>query len=337
MLFRQDPERVHERITAMGKYLSDSWLKRQIDAIYNFEDKRLNTKVFGIDFKNPVGLAAGFDKNGELLDFLPSLGFGFIEMGSVTARFSQGNPKPRIYRIPKDKAIINNTGLPNNGVDRVFEKLQSFMPKIPMGINIAKTHDPNILGEAAILDMCYSFIRLYGQTDYLTLNISCPNTKEGKTFEEKDALDELLSALYDIRSNFSTKKPVLLKISPDLSFESIDDILEVAENYDIDGYVISNTSLKREGLRTSPRQLSKITEGGLSGLPIRDISTELIRHVKERLPERIIIGSGGIFSAFDAYEKMIAGASLVQVYTGLIYEGPGLVKKINKGLLNYFT
>lgn len=336
ILFTLNPDYIHERIIAMGKYLSDSWLKKQIAAIYNFEDKRLHTKVFGIDFKNPVGLAAGFDKNGELLDFLPSLGFGFVEIGSVTLQSGEGNPKPRIFRLPKDKALINNSGLPNIGADKVYDELKSRKFKIPIGVNIAKTHNPNILGEAAILDICYSFIRLYGLGNYITLNISCPNTAEGKTFEDKHALNDLLSALKEIEVDFPDKKPILLKISPDLSFESIDDILEVAENYDIDGYVICNTSLQRISLKTSSKRIAEIG-GGLSGKPVKKRSTELIAYVHKHLPKREIIGVGGISSALDAYEKIIAGASLVQVLTGLIYEGPGLVKKINKGLLNYFT
>ncbi|MBU1199273.1 MAG: quinone-dependent dihydroorotate dehydrogenase [Nanoarchaeota archaeon] len=323
LIFKYDPEDVHEKIIALSLSLSNSHLNKIIKGLYSYENKMLNTNVFGIDFKNPVGLAAGYDKNGELLDFLPSLGFGFIEIGSVSAQPSQGNTKPRIFRFPKDKSLVNRTGLPNKGVDKIHDKIKDKKFKVPVGINIVKTHNPELLGEAGIFDICYSFLRLHDLGDYITINISCPNTAEGKTFEDKNSLNDLLLEINKIRKNFSERKPILLKISPDLSYNVMDDVLEIAEYFSIDGYVISNTSsINTKGI-----------EGGLSGLPIKQKSTELIRYVHKHIPDTSIVGVGGIFSAQDAYEKILAGASLVQGYTGLIYEGPGLVKKINKGLV----
>lgn len=333
LLFKKDSDYVHERALDIGKFLSHSLLSKPLELAYKFSDKSLNTRIFGINFNNPMGLAAGFDKTGEVVNSLSSLGFGFVEIGSITTHPREGNPKPRTFRLPKEKAIINKAGLPNKGADKVYEKLKGKKFKIPVGVNIAKTPDIHIIGEVAIHDMCYSFWRLYNIGDYLTLNISCPNTLEGKIFEDKNLLNDLFSSLNEIKARFTHKKPVFLKISPDLSYESLDEILDIAEDNGIDGYVISNTSLRKYDLKTTPVGVAGIGECGISGRPIRKKSTKLIKHVHKYLPKRIIIGVGGIFSAKDAYKKIRAGASLIQVYTGLIYEGPGLVKKINKGLV----
>jgi dihydroorotate dehydrogenase len=291
--------------------------------------------AYGIDFHSPVGLGAGFDKNGKLLNLFPSLGFGFVEIGSVTAHPGLGNPKPRIFRLPADRAIINRMGLNNDGVDALAHRLSETLRTIPCGINIAKTHDPEILGSRAIDDFCYAFKTISDYADYIALNISCPNTKEGKTFEDPHALDELLSAVKSLEKGFERKKPLLIKISPDLSYKTLDEILDISEHHGINGYVISNTSLRRDGLMAKAEKISRIGQGGLSGAPIKTRATEMIAYTYTHLKKPFIIGVGGIFSASHAYEKIKAGASLIQVYTGLIYEGPSLVKNINKGLVAF--
>jgi dihydroorotate dehydrogenase len=305
---------------------------KAVESLYRFDDDILHSTHLGIDFDNPVGMAAGFDKNGVLTGFLPYLGFGHMEIGSVTAEPRVGNPKPRIFRLPNDKAIINRMGLNNEGVDRVYQRLSRRQSSIPIGVNIAKTHDPKILGDDAIRDFCYSFRTLYPAGEYITINISCPNTEEGKTFEDKVALGELLSAIRSTEDGFQDKKPALVKISPDATYQMVDDILEVTERYGMSGYVIGNTSSKRENLVTNSREIDKIGKGGLSGNPTKKRSTELINYTFKNLDKPFIIGVGGISSAEDAYDKIRAGASLVQVYTGFIYEGPGLPKNINKGI-----
>lgn len=326
LLFCCDPEKVHENILYLGTWLQ--WVKKPISFFYRYEHPSLETTIAGISFKNPIGLAAGFDKNGILVDFLPALGFGFLEIGSITALPSEGNPKPRLFRLPKDEALINRMGLNNIGAENVVERLQGKKHDIPIGINIAKTNDPIIMGEKAIDDFCTSYKKLHDIADYMVLNISCPNTHEGKTFEEEESLEHLLYEMTRLRRG----KPLFLKLSPDLSYDKIDIILEIGIHYFIDGYVIGNTTTRREHLRTSPENLVTIGRGGLSGKPISKKSTEIIRYIYKQW-QPVIIGVGGIFSGEDAYEKITAGASLVQIYTGLIYEGPGLIKKIKMGLV----
>lgn len=330
LLFLQDPEIIHDYVLWLGKHCS--WLKKPFSCMYDFKDTRLEQTIAGISFANPVGLAAGFDKNGVLLDILPSFGFGFIEIGSVTALHCAGNPKPRLFRLPKDKCIINRMGLNNIGAKAMEQRLCKKQVPIPLGINIAKTNDPAITGDKARGDICFSYEWLYDAADYITLNISCPNTQEEKTDEDPDSLEKLLATIREARLKFEQPKPLFLKLSLDLSYAQLDAILELGLVYGIDGYVIGNTSLQRNGLQTPLERLTAIGTGGMSGKPIKKRATELIRYVYQHA-HPIIIGVGGVFSAEDAYEKITAGASLVQVYTGLIYEGPGLVKAINKGLV----
>ncbi|MBN2101682.1 MAG: quinone-dependent dihydroorotate dehydrogenase [Candidatus Aenigmarchaeota archaeon] len=325
LVFRLGPEDAHSYAIEAGKYLSGTPFRQVIDQTYNLKDKRLETEFCGINFPNPVGLAAGFDKNGELLDFLPSLGFGHIEIGSVTAKPSNGNPKPRIFRLPEYESIINRMGLNNEGADAVYERLKNKKCKVPLGINIAKTNDKEITGDSAIRDYCYTFRKMNDSADYITLNISCPNTEDGRTFQDKSALKELLSEI-EINRRSGKRKPVLVKLSPDLTYGEIDRILDISENYGINGYVISNTTKSRDCLSSGE-------VGGVSGRCLKEKSTEMIRYVNRQLKDPEIIGAGGIMTPDDAKEKMEAGAKLIQIYTGLIYRGPGLVKRINKGLL----
>jgi len=265
-----------------------------------------------------------------LTDFLDCLGFGFIEIGSITALPKKTDNKNTIERIVEEKAIVNRMGLNNNGADEIYDRLKEKNFKIPLGINIAPTNYTTILQDRAIRDIGYSFGKLYPLADYITINISCPNTEDARSFEDKLALGELLSALKEKEQDFKNKKPILVKISPDASYQSLDNILNIGENKGITGYVISNTSSQTNYLKRDPLISGKF---GISGKPIREMSTGLISYAYRNLDNPLIIGVGGIFSAEDAYEKIKAGASLVQVYTGLIYEGPGMINKINKGLV----
>lgn len=333
LLFSLDPETVHNGVTAFAEFVGNSWLSKPISAFYNFDDDtRLKSRVFGFDFPNPVGNAAGFDKYGKMIDFLPALNFGFTEVGSITAQPRDGNPKPRQFRLPQDKALINRMGLNNIGADKMADKLRGRKFRTPLGINIAKTHDPAILGDKGIEDFCYSFKKLYEFCDYLTLNISCPNTAEGKTFEEVEPLRALLSALKPIRAGFTQQHPVLLKLAISNSRQMVDAILEAGEEFGIDGYIIGNSPSDRENMTVPKEQLEKIGAGGLSGQPLRQRTTDMVRYAYGLLRRSCLIACGGIDSAESAYENIRAGASLVQLYAGLVYEGPGLAKRINRGL-----
>ena len=340
LIFTQDSETVHNLMLWLGENILDRSPFRQVmSSIYKYENPILEQEFLGVKYKNPVGVPAGFDKSARMLDFWPVLGLGHIEIGSVTARGGQGNAKPRMWRLFEDTALVNRMGLNNIGADAMEKKLlaRKMLGKIcniPVGVNIAKTHDPKILGEDGIKDFCYSFKKLYSFGDYILINVSCPNTAEGKTFEDCTALEALLKEIKVIVISEKITKPILVKLSPDINFQELNKILLVSEKYGIAGYVIANCSHgMREGLKTPSLTLEKIGKGGLSGEPIRQKTTELIRYAYKQLKRPCIIGLGGIDSAEDAYEKIRAGASLVQVYTGLIYEGPGLVKKINHGLV----
>jgi dihydroorotate dehydrogenase len=285
-----------------------------------------------LDFRNPIGLAAGFDKNGEIPEIMESLGFGFVEIGSITANPSTGNPKPRAFRLPKDHALINRMGLNNDGAQTIVKRLKNKKLSIPLGVNIAKTHDPAIMGDKAIQDYVHSFIEAKKVADYITVNISCPNTTEGKTFEEPAALDELLSAL-KIRDD-ARVVPTAIKFSSDLTKKQLMDLLEICEDHRVHGYVACNTSSQRDGLKTNKARLEKIGRGGLSGRPIAQKSIQIIQWISEATKgQKPIIGVGGIDSFETAHKMILAGADLLQMYTGLIYEGPGLVKSINRQLV----
>ncbi len=333
LLFEFDSEAIHQKMLALGGFMQNSFLQKPVEWMYKYENLSLEQKVFGIEFKNPVGLAAGFDKDGKILDFLPAIGFGHIEMGNITALPRPGNPKPRLFRLPEDSALINRLGLNNQGADAIAKRLGGRKFKLPVGINIAKTHDLNILGDKAVEDFLYTFKKLYPLFDYTTLNISCPNTTEGKTFEEPEALKVLLDEIKKTPEVQNNYRPILVKISPDVNFEQLDMILEICEAHKIDGYVLTNTAKFRDNLITKREILEKMGKGGVSGRPLRQKAIELVRHAYKNLKRPCIIGLGGIDSAEAAYERIKAGASLIQIYTGLIYEGPGLVKKINKGLV----
>jgi dihydroorotate dehydrogenase len=334
-LFRLQSDAAHElAVSAASSFSQKKWALQIARSVYTYQHPSLRQKIFGLPFENPIGLAAGFDKNGSAAPLMEALGFGFVEIGSVTANPSTGNPKPRSFRLPKDESLINRLGLNNDGAQTISRRAGKLNLSIPLGINIAKTHNPEIMGDAAIEDYRTSFDLVKEIADYVTINISCPNTEEGKTFEDPEALNSLLKRLR-IRED-SSLPPVLVKFSVDLEDQMLRELVEVCENHSIGGYVATNTSSGRENLTTSQARLSRIGKGGLSGKAIRMKSTSIIEKISDFTNrEKPIIGVGGISSTEHAIEKLKAGADLLQIYTGLVYEGPGLVKKINRGLADY--
>lgn len=333
LLFGLDAEEAHNITYKFAQTASkSSLLKLLARMIYNYQSPKLNQQLWGLNFRNPIGLAAGFDKNGKIPEIMEAIGFGFVEIGSITGNPSTGNPKPRLFRLPKDRALINRMGLNNDGAKTIVKRLKNKRFSIPLGINIAKTHDPNIMGDLAIQDYVHSFEEAKKIADYITVNISCPNTTEGKTFEEPAALEELLSAL-EIRDDASLV-PTIVKVSSDLSRDELMDLLDVCEEHRVHGYVACNTSANREQLQTDSGALRRMGNGGLSGRPLAEKSIRIIKWISDATNgQKPIIGVGGIDSFSTALKMMLAGADLLQVYTGLIYEGPGLIKIINKQLV----
>jgi dihydroorotate dehydrogenase len=331
ILFQKDAEEAHELAIKLASKTSKSPLLQKLtSAIFKNSDSGLERELFGLSFPNPIGLAAGFDKNGTTPMAMQALGFGFVEVGSVTAKASKGNPKPRAFRIPEDHSVINRMGLNNEGADAITERLSGLNLNIPLGVNIAKTNDASIHGDAALQDYLYSYEKAQPVADYITINISCPNTGEGKTFEDPQALHDLLATL---KPDKEGRKPSLIKFTVDIDRSALEKLIRICEDFEIGGYVATNTSSVREGLKTPVPTLKEIGNGGLSGRAIRERSTQVVRWIREIAGDnKPIIGIGGIDSLKAAMEKIEAGADLLQIYTGLIYEGPGLVSSIKKGL-----
>jgi dihydroorotate dehydrogenase len=332
-LFLFDPEKVHHftfkmiRITA-----AIPGVKLFRRKAYVVSDQKLKRNLFGLEFQNPVGLAAGFDKNAMLLNHWEDFGFGFIEIGTVTPKPQSGNPKKRLFRLKKDHAIINRMGFNNDGVEVIAGRLANRKTKIIVGGNIGK--NTATTDDGAKADYVTNFRTLHPHVDYFVVNVSCPNVGSLAKLQNKDFLIDLLSTLKEINLELKKEKPILLKIAPDLNQIQLDEVIEIVITSKIEGVVASNTTTSRENLRTDADTIQKIANGGLSGKPVRDKSTEVIRYLSEKSKKAFpIIGVGGIHSPEDALEKIKAGADLVQVYTGFIYEGPALVKKINKALL----
>ncbi len=300
---------------------------------YVVHHPRLEREVFGLKFQNPVGLAAGFDKNAAYFNDLEHCGFGFIEIGTLTPKPQFGNDKPRLFRLKKDEAILNRMGFNNDGVDVAVEKLKKRNnPSLIIGGNIGK--NKNTPNESATNDYIISFQKLFPYVDYFVVNVSSPNTPNLRDLQEKEPLKALLSELQKLNTEKEKSKPILLKIAPDLTDSQLDDIIEIVEETKISGVIATNTTISRENLKTNPEEVNNLGAGGISGKPLTKRSTEVIRylHLKSKgsFP---IIGVGGIHSADDAIEKLMAGASLIQLYSGFIYEGPALIKKINQRLI----
>lgn len=333
ILFLFDPEKVHYFTTDLLRFiLKLPGMKALFSKLYIIEDKRLEKEVFGIRFKNPVGLAAGFDKNASMYNDLAYCGFGFIEIGTVTPLGQPGNDKPRLFRLKSDSAIVNRMGFNNAGMEAAIENLKKRNTSVIIGGNIGKNKvTPN---EEATSDYIKCFDALFPYVDYFVVNVSSPNTPNLRELQEKEPLKQLLSTLKQSNSLKETSKPILLKIAPDLTNEQLDDIIEIVNETKIDGVIATNTTISREKLKASKEQLDAIGAGGVSGKPLTKRSTEVIAYLHDKSNGSFpIVGVGGIHTAEDALEKLAAGAALVQVYTGFIYEGPGIVKKINKGIL----
>jgi dihydroorotate dehydrogenase len=328
ILFRFDPEEVHYFTFSFVRFISKiPGVSSIIKAIYKENDPRLEREVFGIKFSNPVGLAAGFDKDAKLYKELSDFGFGFIEIGTVTPVGQEGNPKKRLFRLKEDQAIINRMGFNNGGVIEAVERLKQ-NKGVLIGGNIGKNKiTPN---ENAVDDYIICFDALFNHVDYFVVNVSSPNTPNLRALQDKEPLTQLLQTLQNKNLTHAKPKPILLKIAPDLTDEQLLDIIDIIKTTQIAGVIATNTTISRDGLQS----VNKEEMGGLSGKPLTKRSTEVIRFLSEKSNKAFpIIGVGGIHTAQDAIEKLNAGASLVQLYTGFIYEGPALIKAINKEIL----
>lgn len=330
-LFLLPPEKAHKiALQLFGIGLSIPLLSHFLRRIYKVKGEPV--KFCGLRFNNPVGLAAGFDKNGEYIESMAALGFGFIEVGTVTPIAQIGNPQPRLFRLKKDKALINRMGFNNKGVDYLVEQLKD-LPKLDVviGGNIGKNKvTPN---DKAIDDYIICFRKLHPYVDYFVVNVSSPNTPNLRDLQEKEPLKALLQSVKSENETFETQKPILLKIAPDLTQGQIDDVIDIVKEVGIDGIIAANTTISRADLKTDHLTIEEIGNGGLSGRPVAVRATEVISYIQDKSGGTIpIIGVGGIYNAVTAKEKLKAGSGLVQLYTGFIYEGPGVVKRILKGL-----
>jgi dihydroorotate dehydrogenase len=332
LLFRFDAEQVHHftfKLLKIAGLLPGA--KALLAAVFRYQNPALVRTVAGLRFENPVGLAAGFDKNAMLIDELASLGFGFIEIGTITPKPQPGNELPRLFRLPADQAIINRMGFNNEGVEAAVQRLRNRQSSVLVGGNIGKNKvTPN---ENAFEDYAICFEALFPWVDYFVVNVSSPNTPGLRALQEKEPLQDLLLRVRTLNQQKPIPKPVFLKIAPDLTQEQLDDVVSILQATGTDGVIATNTTVSRAGLQTDAATISKIGAGGLSGRPLADRSNEVIRYLRNKLgPDFPIIGVGGIMTAEDALEKLKSGADLIQIYTGFVYEGPGFVKKILKRL-----
>ncbi len=328
ILFSFDPEKVHYFTFSMIRAASKiPFFPSIFRGMYNVKDPRLERKLFGLTFPNPVGLAAGFDKDARLYNELSNFGFGFIEIGTITPKPQDGNPKKRLFRLREDSGIINRMGFNNGGLEQAIERLKK-NKGVLIGGNIGKNKiTPN---EEAVNDYVACFEGLFGYVDYFVVNVSSPNTPNLRALQDKEPLTKLLQTLQDLNAEKPARKPILLKIAPDLTDDQLLDIIDIVKTTQIDGVIATNTTVSRDGLTSK----NKSEVGGLSGKPLTNRSTEVIRFLAEKSNKAFpIIGVGGIHSASDALEKIEAGADLVQLYTGFVYEGPNLITSINKALL----
>jgi dihydroorotate dehydrogenase len=334
ILFLLSPESIHHLLIAFLKGLF--WIpgmKALVHRCYHIKDKALETRFLGLTFENPVGLAAGFDKNAEIYREFHAFGFSFIEVGTVTPLGQPGNARPRSFRIKKDKGLINRMGFNNHGAEAAAAKLALKRPSgLILGGNLGKnTQTPN---EKAVDDYEAVFKAIYNGVDYFVVNVSCPNISDLRKLQDQDSLEKILSRLMELRSQQEVKKPILLKISPDLNEQQLDETLEIVSRLKLDGLVATNTTIRREGLLTPPDEIERIGKGGMSGAPITARSLEVVRYVHKKTKGKLpIIAVGGIMSVQDALNMLDAGATLIQIYTGFIYEGPGLARGINRAIL----
>lgn len=334
-LFLIDPERVHHFVFTILKIKGNvPGFRRLLRAMFQLQHSSLQRNILGLTFPNPVGLAAGFDKDARLIDGLACFGFGFIEIGTLTPKPQTGNDKPRLFRLPQDQALINRMGFNNEGVLAAVTRLKKRTSPVIIGGNIGKNKvTPN---ESALDDYAFCFEALYQHVDYFVINVSSPNTPGLRELQEKEPLRKLLNYVVQLSRQKEKYKPVLLKIAPDLTTDQLNDIIEILKATHTDGIIATNTTISRDGLRTPHETVSAIGNGGLSGKPLRDMSTQVIRFLRQQLGKDYpIIAVGGIMTKEDALEKLSAGADLIQLYTGFIYEGPGLIREINKALIKH--
>lgn len=335
ILFRFNPETAHNILFSLLSFLRYiPFAQSVIRAIYQKDSPSLEKEVFGITFPNPVGLAGGLDKNGEYYNDMANFGFGFVEIGSLTPKPQDGNPKPRCWRVPGDKALINRFGINNKGVKNAVEHLKKVRPEVIVAANISK--NTSSINEEAAKDYETSFGLLYDFVDMFVINISCPNVVGLTSLQDINFLSDIVDRLLDLRMYYDEYRPILLKVSPDLSHQQLDEIIDYSLRSGIDGIVAGNTTRSRDGLNSiSAEKIEEIGNGGLSGAPVHKKNLELVRYINEKSEGRLpIIGVGGIMSPEDAQAMLDAGASLVEIYSGFIYEGPELIKKIIKHLEN---
>ena len=334
ILFRFNPETAHNMIMSSLTLLRHIPFGRAIlRSTCSKETPSLEKEVFGITFPNPVGLAGGLDKNGEHYNDLANCGFGFVEIGSLTPKPQDGNPKPRCFRIPQDRAIINRFGINNKGLKNAVEQLKRDRPNVIVAANISK--NTTSINEDAAKDYETSFALLYDFVDMFVVNVSCPNVVGLTALQDISFLSDIVDRLLDLRRYYDTYRPILLKVSPDLSTEQLDDIIDYCLRSGIDGIVAGNTTRSRDGLTIDPKKIEEIGNGGMSGAPVHKKNLELVRYIHKKSEGRLpIIGVGGIMSGEEAKAMMDSGASLVEIYSGFIYEGPGLIKKILTHLEN---
>lgn len=332
ILFKFDPETIHHFVfSAIKTGHRIPGVGPLVRSLFTHKDPSLEREIFGLKFRNPIGLAAGFDKNAELYNELADYGFGFIEIGTVTPEAQEGNPKKRMFRLSEDRGLINRMGFNNKGLDAVITKLKGNKNKLIIGGNLGK--NTASMPDEYIRDYVNLAEGLHPYVNYFVLNVSCPNVGSMAKLQDKDFLMELIAAVEEVNSSKDLRRPLLLKIAPDLNQIQLDEIIDIVRDTAVDGVIASNTSTDRSGLRTSPSRIERIGNGGLSGQPIKDKSTAVIKYLAEKSNKAFpIIGVGGIQTAQDAKDKLEAGADLLQVYTGFIYEGPSIVKKILKGL-----
>ncbi len=346
ILFWFDPEDVHYfSMNFLRFFCKFSLVKNLLEKKFSPENRNLTRKFFELSFSNPIGLAAGFDKNAKYLNELSTLGFGFVEIGTVTPLPQEGNAKPRLFRLPKDKALINRMGFNNDGAEIVAERLKNYREnkhsqhtkktgsiELIIGGNIGK--NKNTPNDEAWKDYEKCFIALHDCVDYFVVNVSSPNTPGLRELQQKDSLKKILSHLQTLNKSKKTQRPLLLKISPDLSLEELNDVIDLAIEINLDGFVACNTTINRENLHSTGKEIKNSGAGGLSGKPLNETSSKITKYIVEKTAGKIpVITSGGIFTGEDAIEKFNNGASLAQVWTGFIYEGPGIVKKICNSFL----
>lgn len=331
IFFRHDPEDVHDHMTKMGKMLGKTAIGRGLTSLmFNYKNKTIEQNILGIHFPNPIGLSAGFDKNAELTQILPAVGFGFVEVGSITGEPCTGNPRPRLWRLKKSKALVVYYGLKNDGCEKISAKLKNLKFKIPVGISVAKTNCKETAElEPAIKDYVKAFEHFTTIGDYITINISCPNAFGGQPFTDEHKLEKLLAATDKIPYG----KPIFLKLSADLTPHEIDTIIAVVQRHKVHGLICTNLTKKRDNPKIIEEVLPEV--GGISGKVVEEMATKMISYVYKKTKGKfIIIGCGGVFTAEDAYKKIKAGASLIQMITGMIFEGPQVISQINLGLVN---